>query len=87
MMPVDAGLEAVLGHSFAGDLPPSHTLLSSLSRCPRRVGGMVEDVGPGKLLSHFSLILCGTIQNDRKELTIELTSKGLVVTGVLRDRV
>lgn len=43
---------------------------------------MVEDVGPGKLLSHFSLILCGTRQNGREELTTELTSQGLVVTGV-----
>lgn len=86
-MPVDAGLEVVLGHSFTRDLPPSHSLLFSLSRCPRRGGGMVEGVGPGKLLSHFSLLLCGTRQNDREELTIELTPQGLVVTSVLRDRV
>ena len=49
--PVDAGLEAVLGHSFKGGLSHSHTLLFSLSRCPGRGGGMVEDVGPGKVLS------------------------------------
>lgn len=37
--------------------------------------------------SHFSLILYGSRQNDRKQWTSELTTKGLAVTGVLWDQV
>lgn len=47
----------------------------------------MEDAGPGKVLSHFSLILYVSGQNDRKQRTSELTTRGLAITGVLWDQV
>ena len=52
---VDTGFEVVVITVLKGISLPTHTLFFSLSRCQER--GEVEDVGPGKVLSHFSLIL------------------------------